>query len=461
MSKKPFDGSSGVGKLIGDHQQSAKLHNPFIESTVVRLLRDRERFEALLPRSSALEVKLNEMKMASQALHLGEREFSLLKGLTINVMEEHKKLFQSFEQQVLTAHLPKNTLASNALSSILKSSEGATAKHINPLAGQASVHGLTIGIITGMAHSAFQSLTDQGSIIDPLSAFGSAKLHDFLPTSKAVISSFGVLEKVWPSATAVASASLEGMAGLMSLKNAISESPFSAPANLAVKSLLGDWNLKTIEASALADWSERRRTYFEQGFDPRLTAFPERIYTSALYQAGLLRADLLTPVFPQTPIGVEKRDDANEDELSEVKSNLILAYEIISNLEMQLRAYIEEKMESQYGKLWYKQRVPGDVYQQWKEKKATALKKKEEPQPILSYADFTDYERVITRKDNWGEAFQSDFFSLMDLQVSFQRLYTLRICTMHVRPVNNEDLTLLTVEARRILKAMGRLSESE
>jgi hypothetical protein len=101
------------------------------------------------------------------------------------------------------------------------------------------------------------------------------------------------------------------------------------------------------------------------------------------------------------------------------------------------------------------------VYQDWKRKREIALQKKEEAQTILHYADFTDYEKIITRKDNWSEVFASRFVNMVDVQVSFQRLYVARNCTMHMRPIAKEDFLMLTAESTRVLKAIGKLDESE
>lgn len=98
---------------------------------------------------------------------------------------------------------------------------------------------------------------------------------------------------------------------------------------------------------------------------------------------------------------------------------------------------------------------------QWKQKRDSAVKKGEEEQPMIWYADFTDYERIITRKDNWKDTFEGKFINMMDLQISFQRLYPIRNCTMHTRPLTKEDFLLLTVEAQRILRAIGEIENQE
>ncbi len=73
----------------------------------------------------------------------------------------------------------------------------------------------------------------------------------------------------------------------------------------------------------------------------------------------------------------------------------------------------------------------------------------------LWYADLTDYEVIIGRKDNWENLFKAVFRNLSDVQVSFRRIYPIRNSTMHARPISKADLVMLTVEVRRILGAIG------
>jgi hypothetical protein len=49
----------------------------------------------------------------------------------------------------------------------------------------------------------------------------------------------------------------------------------------------------------------------------------------------------------------------------------------------------------------------------------------------------------------------------MDVQVSFSRLQPVRISTAHNRNVTKEDYLLLSVEAHRILKAIGMIDPDD
>ena len=75
-------------------------------------------------------------------------------------------------------------------------------------------------------------------------------------------------------------------------------------------------------------------------------------------------------------------------------------------------------------------------------------------QPLIDYADFTDYRAIIERKDNWNAVFKPVFGRAEDVRESFQRLFPVRITTMHARLITRDDELLLLVETKRVLKAI-------
>ena len=77
---------------------------------------------------------------------------------------------------------------------------------------------------------------------------------------------------------------------------------------------------------------------------------------------------------------------------------------------------------------------------------------------LISYADFTDYIEVICRRDNWREVFEVFFRRRESVRESFQRLYPIRLDTMHARPITQEDELLLFVETRQLMKIVIRES---
>ena len=121
---------------------------------------------------------------------------------------------------------------------------------------------------------------------------------------------------------------------------------------------------------------------------------------------------------------------------------------------MQLRRFIDEKMTHAFGSDWPKQRLPKDLYEKWQEKKHTATLAGTKDWPLVAYADFTDYETVICKRDNWREVFSHFFNRPESVRESLQRLYPIRLDTMHARPIAKEDELLLFVEVKRLVKVI-------
>lgn len=429
--------------------------DPFFGSAIDELLRQEEERRIRFP-DYLWAAKLEEASKVSELLkplHL-ETHDSLSPSMSL-MLEAHSQSLLDFHDTLNKSQLPDVLSAHNAAQSVLES-----------LREQMSVHS-SAGAQALLESVQFKDLLNVPQF-DTAKLFEAASVSAFLPNQKDLISSIAALQPSWPSPS-ITLDSIEGMTGLMSLGNAVGANPFGALERDALQSLLGTWDNSKLTDSILIEADARTKFYLDQGLDARLTAFPASAYNDALFQSGLLRPELFSPVFPSTEMGYypleederEISDDPEVQEEKELKARLLKAYDIISNLEIRLREFLIEVMESVFGQSWTKQRVPGDIYKQWKEKRDSAVSKGEKEQPILWYADFTDYERIITRKDNWKDTFEGKFMNMMDVQVSFQRLYPIRNCTMHTRPLTKEDFLLLTVEAQRILRAIGSLDDIE
>jgi hypothetical protein len=428
--------------------------DPLYNSAINELIRQEEERRRNFPDYLWTE-KLNEASNINELIkHVNLERDNLLPSMS-RMLEEHSKSLLGFHDTLNNSLLPDVLSIHSAAQSVVES-----------LKEQMTIQ----------SGSAVQRLLESVQFKDLLNVpqfdtsklFESASLSSFLPSQKDLISSIAALQPSWPS-SGITLDSIEGMTGLMSLRNAVVANPFGALERDAFQSLLGTWDISKFTNANLYEAEARTKFYLDQGFDARLTAFPTSAYNDALFQSGLLRPDLFSPVFPKTEMGYypleeevrEVSDDPEVEEEREIKARLLKAYDIISNLEIRLREFLVEVMEKVFGQSWTKQRVPGEIYKQWKEKRDIAKSKGEKEQPILWYADFTDYERIITRKDNWKETFEGKFINVMDVQVSFQRLYPIRNCTMHTRPLTKEDFLLLTVEAQRILRAIGSFNNEE
>ncbi|HEX8843978.1 MAG TPA: Swt1 family HEPN domain-containing protein [Pyrinomonadaceae bacterium] len=424
--------------------------DPFFNSAINELIRQEEERRRNFSDYLWTE-KLNEASKINDLIkHVNPERHNFLPSIS-RMLEEHSKSLLGFRDTLSKSLLPDVSSIQSAAQSVVES-----------LKDQMIIHS------GSEAQRLLESVQFKDLLkvpqFDTTKLFEAASVSAFLPSQKDLISSIAALQPSWPSSR-ITLDSIEGMTGLMSLRNAVVINPFGDLERDALQSLLGTWDISKLTNANLFEAEARTKFYLEQGFDARLTAFPTSAYNDALFQSGLLRPDLFSPVFPRTEMGYypleeeerEVSDDPEVEEEREIKARLLKAYDIISNLEIRLREFLVDVMERVFGQSWTKQRVPGEIYKQWKEKRDIAKSKGEKEQPILWYADFTDYERIITRKDNWKETFEVKFINMMDIQVSFQRLYPIRNCTMHTRPLTKEDFLLLTVEAQRILRAIGAL----
>ena len=213
---------------------------------------------------------------------------------------------------------------------------------------------------------------------------------------------------------------------------------------------LGDWQDRVNFPKEIFDDPLARSAFYqEQGFDPALTAFPADAFAETLDIAGLRGA-------PPPIIKVydyEKVPEKDEHEAAFARTNA--AHDRLQRFETQLRQFIDEQMTKVCGDQWIKHRVPGPMRQNWNEKREKARANGEANHPLIAYADFSDYSPLITQKNNWNEVFQPVFRRQSSVQESFQRLYPIRICTMHARMITQDDELYLHVEIKRILSAIG------
>lgn len=195
----------------------------------------------------------------------------------------------------------------------------------------------------------------------------------------------------------------------------------------------------------------RSAFYQQKGLDPALTEFP-----AASFQQNLLLSGLSGP----PPLLIEEYDRSEklepEDDFEEAAfARTNKAHDRLTRFETQLRRFIEERLRDAFGEDWIKHRVPGDIQKKWTEKRQKARDQGERESPLIAYADFTDYVPIITKRDNWNDVFKPFFVRQTAVQESFQRLYPIRICTMHARLITQDDELYLLVETKRILTSIG------
>ena len=158
----------------------------------------------------------------------------------------------------------------------------------------------------------------------------------------------------------------------------------------------------------------------------------------------------LSPLIYSYSLETEAQKNEQESAFERNKA----AYDLLQRFETWLRWFIDKKMKVIFGPTWTKHQVPGKIRRQWLEKKQKARENGEPERPLIAYADFTDYVQIITRKDNWEKVFKPIFRRNISVQESFQRLYPIRICTMHARAITRDEELYLYVEVKRIMNTI-------
>ncbi|MEP7352501.1 MAG: hypothetical protein ABI824_04635 [Acidobacteriota bacterium] len=244
--------------------------------------------------------------------------------------------------------------------------------------------------------------------------------------------------------------SMGGFAALQGIGHALKGMPaFGHDLEAALRVDLGDWrDTITWPPAIFTDLGARSDFYIERGFNPALTDFPAAAFEESLDIAGLRREPPPLVDLYGSPIPASNDDDEEE---SLARTNT--AHDWLLRLETQMRRFIDQQMTNAFGPDWPKHRLPNGLYDKWQEKKQTALQNGGREWPLVAYADFTEYVLVICKRDNWS-VFAPFFDRPESVRESFQRLYPVRLDTMHARPITQDDELLLYVETRRLVKVM-------
>jgi hypothetical protein len=245
--------------------------------------------------------------------------------------------------------------------------------------------------------------------------------------------------------------SMASFAELQGIGHALGSMPaFGDSLSSALRIDLGDWRDPiTWQPEIFTDLAARADFYVSLGFDQALTNFPAPAFEQSLHIAGLRREP---PPFVDRYGAPVPRSDDNDEEEGLTRTNM--AHDWLLRLETQLRGFIDEQMTLAFGADWQKNRLPKYMYEEWQKKKGTAQRAGGREWPLISYADFTDYELVICKRDNWREVFAPFYDRPESVRESFQRLYLVRLDTMHARPITQDDELLLYVETKRLMKVI-------
>lgn len=310
-------------------------------------------------------------------------------------------------------------------------------------------HGVIAGRFRGpLASEMAQAISSvRASLSDPTMA-------RYLPSPEQLRAIAGGIHSPWIDSADVRR-SYEGLGKLAALASAVERSSFDLASAKAIRSVLGDWRGCAIPEGIFADSILRDRFYLSNGFDAELVARPEPAFTESLRATHLLRPTLLQPK-PTETVELQQEESTEERALRTRMQDL---HGLLWRLERDLRDFIESAMTGQFGPDWAKRRLPGNrtMYDSWVEKQDEHTKKGGARGRLIDYADFTDYEQIITKADNWKEVFRSRFRDKQSLSESLRRLYPVQLATMHGRSISKIDFVLANAEVTRLLVALGKI----
>ena len=133
-------------------------------------------------------------------------------------------------------------------------------------------------------------------------------------------------------------------------------------------------------------------------------------------------------------------------------------YKVLQKLETKLRECIQTQLEA-ISKNWWKEKIPNDV-----QEKAELRKIKNEKQwpwhiskylPLIFYVDFTDYAKIITRRDNWKQVFKGIFKDREAISVKLRELEPIRNAIAHFRELSPRELDKLKLLSEEIISCIS------
>lgn len=240
--------------------------------------------------------------------------------------------------------------------------------------------------------------------------------------------------------------SVMGLSGLQAIGGALGVlKPFGDEAADFFRRELGDWRDPiTFPKAVFVDPAARSDFYASQGLNVALVEFPDDAFFEGTLLTGLHdgEPEVIRVFAPPVP--------SEEQPLLDVVAEV---FRWLHALESQLRKFIDDVMTAAYGADWPRHRLPPNKYDEWQFKKKKAEGQGAGPVPLICYADFTDYVDIICRGDDFRNIFSAYFNRKEEVRESFQRLYPIRLATMHGRYVTREDQLYVFAEVTRLSKA--------
>ncbi|MDR2943566.1 MAG: hypothetical protein LBU81_00490 [Methanosarcinales archaeon] len=135
-------------------------------------------------------------------------------------------------------------------------------------------------------------------------------------------------------------------------------------------------------------------------------------------------------------------------------------YLILKELEEKLRLFVSGRVEARFGKEWWKGTDMGFLADRWNERRimndrTNADKKRSAAEPLINYASFSDYRRIINNPFAW-DAFEECFPDRGWIIQRLKELDPIRNAIMHHTPLEEDEYIRLGLYSREILKIIDK-----
>lgn len=216
-----------------------------------------------------------------------------------------------------------------------------------------------------------------------------------------------------------------------------------------LKFLKGDWDKNTTRSLL----QEPINKYFTENYE-RIKEI--RLLTSSEAGRGKIALEIIKKIHESEPsFASQFINEADKRAKAEYEKSE--PYQVLKELETRMREFIAESLQK-VTRNWWKERIPSDITERAK----SNHEKNESPwpwvtseeKPLIHYIDFAHYTKIIQRKDNWEQVFQTVFKDKEVISSKLKELESIRNNIAHSRNLSAQEATVLRIYADQINKAI-------
>ena len=182
-------------------------------------------------------------------------------------------------------------------------------------------------------------------------------------------------------------------------------------------------------------------------------AIPEPYLSGALIASGVNSPRIHSPeyILPPPP------DYSSPSELRSAAADAprhrrIDAFDTLDQLERSVRKFIERLLRKEHGEEWWSKGVPKHIRVQCEKRKLEKERIGEKEHEPIAYAYIAELGGIVTEGKNWNSVFHGYFRYRNETEVAFVRCNRVRPNIAHSRDLSDEEYTMFTFEAHRLIR---------